>query len=789
MKSVYLFENLPPEAEQRTGGKGGMLATLFRHGYPVPPGFVVLPQAFAGETLVPEGRDAALQAASQLEAGGATRFAVRSSALGEDSASASFAGSYESLLDVRLEAIPQAIEAVRASRHNERARQYASALRLPPTPEMAVVVQQMVDARISGVLFTADPVSGSRERMAGNYTQGPGDRLVSGEVDGQPFELSRQNGRLEMPAGIPPDSSLVAHAEKLFELGGRLESALGMPQDIEWAIDQDGLHLLQARPITHLAGHNPVTGEWNDSRLGDYLWTSTNFGEALPDVMTPLTWSAMQVFFRVNRVGIESEALPMGGNIGGRLYMNISLAATFLTALGIPEEKMRHLAAETFGEIPEQIEIPRLVPSRWETLRRWLPNALRRMRLVAGLKRQVPSFICETPQKSAQLKNLIAEADSAPALRNVWQSHLEPLLEHSMLMLAAGTSDYKNLSRKLRTRLSRMVGDGETNALMSGLHPRDDLASLGPLVGLTRVREGEITRQEFAALYGHRGPSEFELSIPTAGEFPELLDGQLSEISRNPVSAAALTAAKHEQHTAAWKRLASAFPNQASRLQRDLARLSRASRTREAVRAEVVRSYRLLRPYALRAAMFTGIGEDVFFLSLEEVEALLAGDRTALAFVEQRKKSYERYRSLPPYPPIIRGRFEPEQWASDPRRRSDIFDPSLESISPDSERLRGFAGSPGIVEGPARVLESPDQGAALLPGEILVANTTNIGWTPLFPRAAAIVTDVGAPLSHAAIVARELGIPAVVGTGSATMRLRTGDRLRVNGGKGTVELL
>jgi phosphoenolpyruvate synthase/pyruvate phosphate dikinase len=138
---------------------------------------------------------------------------------------------------------------------------------------------------------------------------------------------------------------------------------------------------------------------------------------------------------------------------------------------------------------------------------------------------------------------------------------------------------------------------------------------------------------------------------------------------------------------------------------------------------------------------------------------------------------------------IIRGRFDPFQWAADPNRRNDIYDATAATPVSTSKTMRGFAGAGGRVEGLVRVLDGPDQGDQLQPGEILVAVTTNVGWTPLFPRAAAVITDVGAPLSHAAIVARELGIPAVVGCGSATTRLRTGDRVLVDGGRGTVEIL
>ena len=120
----------------------------------------------------------------------------------------------------------------------------------------------------------------------------------------------------------------------------------------------------------------------------------------------------------------------------------------------------------------------------------------------------------------------------------------------------------------------------------------------------------------------------------------------------------------------------------------------------------------------------------------------------------------------------------------------DFFDSTMSMpIATDSEVLKGFAGAAGKVEGIVRILATPEEGEKLQPGEILVSTTTNVGWTPLFPRSAAIITDVGAPLSHAAIVARELGIPAVVGCGNATLRLKTGDRVIVDGGQGIVHIL
>lgn len=199
----------------------------------------------------------------------------------------------------------------------------------------------------------------------------------------------------------------------------------------------------------------------------------------------------------------------------------------------------------------------------------------------------------------------------------------------------------------------------------------------------------------------------------------------------------------------------------------------------------------MVRAFALRAGELTGTGNDIFFLYSDEVENLLTGDDSAVKHIPARRENYEKYKALPPLPSIIRGRFNPLEWAKDPQRRMDYYDATRPAANPApaSQTLKGYAGAAGRVEGSVRILANPEEGEKLEPGEILVAATTNIGWTPLFPKAAAIITDIGAPLSHAAIVARELGIPAAVGCRNATTRLKTGDKVLVDGGQGVVQIL
>jgi pyruvate,water dikinase len=303
-----------------------------------------------------------------------------------------------------------------------------------------------------------------------------------------------------------------------------------------------------------------------------------------------------------------------------------------------------------------------------------------------------------------------------------------------------------------------------------------------------------MTREAYLEQCGHRGALEVEVSVPRPAEDPGWLDRQLATFARSPVDVEGMLAAQRAASDAAWSRLQQRHPRKARPVRRRIEKAAEAARTREAARSESTRVIWVVREWALRIADLTGLGEGVFFLAIDELLGLLAGEDAPVATVPARQNTYERYKALPPYPLLIRGRFDPFQWAADPDRRSDAFDshglvPTLVLKPPSENVIMGMPGSAGQVEGWVRRLDDPEQGEQLQAGEVLVASQTNIGWTLFFPRAAAIVTDVGAPLSHAAIVARELGIPAVVNCGDATVRLRTGDRVRVDGTQGTVEIL
>lgn len=278
MDNIYTLMELPQDCFSLAGGKGGTLALLQQAKYPIPNGFIILPVAFDDDGLRVTVWDEVLNHLHILRHGKKDMLvAVRSSANSEDSSTVSFAGEFETVLNISQdEEVFKAINTVYQSRLGERAEAYSSMQGIKDGHTMAVVVQEMVPAEYAGILFTANPVTGSDTQMLGSFVSGLGDKLVSGIVDGERFSLSRPNGRFEGPDILRP------FARKLFRLCKKLESELGSFQDIEWAIANGKLYLLQSRPITTMQSFNPMTGEWNDSYLGDFLWSSTNVGEAMP---------------------------------------------------------------------------------------------------------------------------------------------------------------------------------------------------------------------------------------------------------------------------------------------------------------------------------------------------------------------------------------------------------------------------------------------------------------------------------------------------------------------------
>ena len=619
--------------------------------------------------------------------------------------------------------------------------------------------------------------------------------LVSYQV-GSKEMMTVADGTATRAAGTPPGLRSAAvlspgQAGELARVGLAIEKLYDEPVDIEWALAAGELSVVQARPIT-AAASRPAAGpgeQWNDSLAGDYLWSNGNLGEAFPDVMTPATWSFVELLMTRMTFPPSLPGYRGYGRIGGRFYANVSMSISLEALAGISPRRFAVLFGPVLGKLPPIEEIPRPRLPRWKVIRLMVPAAVAMLRRVRASQKRMPQFLADAPGRCERLRAEIEQTTDATVLASLWAAEGPAAVRRGLRH--ALPPRWRTVPRccPVPGKLATLVGEADSALLLSGQQAEGTpLASLGPVTGLARLARGEIDRDTFTRQYGHRGSHEVELSIPRPAEDPAWIDDQLAALHDTARDADALLADQEAARAAAWERLARQDPKKAAAARKLVARWARVARDREAARSEVVRSAWVARTWVRRAGQLTGHGDDLFFLELPETVGLLRGDPAPLAEVPARRAAYETYQALPPYPALIRGRFDPIRWAADPNRRSDYYDERAQTAKPD-DTITGFPGAAGVVEGIARVLRTPEDAAQLGDGEILVTTVTNIGWTPTFPRAAAVVTDVGAPLSHAAIVARELGIPAVVGCGNATMLLHTGDRVRVDGSHGTVEVL
>jgi phosphohistidine swiveling domain-containing protein len=528
--------------------------------------------------------------------------------------------------------------------------------------------------------------------------------------------------------------------------------------------------------------------EWNDSLAGDFLWSNVNFGEAVTEVMTPLTWSVIQ--FTLDD-WIFVPGMPTVGVIGGRPYLNISIFATLFYGLGRSrEDLLSYMESTLYMRLPDDMAIPSIPVSR-STLLGCMANAVRVQLKQRRSLQKAPAYLDTNKAWFRAIREAIESQTTTTGLRDLWLTKMRPHIKTGVWCVLGSATYSADYTLKLRRELAERVGPQDADSLIANLSVGEaPLDSLGPVVGLDKVVRGEISRASYLEDYGHRGPQEFELSVARPAEDPAWLERELGNLKRSPVDVEDLVAKQHHAFEAACKRLQAQSPRAARSLNRKIAESGRRARLRELARSAYVRDRWAIRLWALRAGELTGLGHQVFYLTLDEVLMYLAGDATVTDTIKPRRKAYERYKCLPPYPPVIRGRFDPFAWAADPNRATDIYDDQQASAARAEPGLVvGSPGSAGVVEGIVRVVDNPGTDDHLQPGEILVAVQTDIAWTLLFPRAVAVITDVGAPLSHAAIVARELGIPAVVGCGNATAVLKTGDRVRVDGGQGKVEIL
>ena len=716
------------------GTKASNLARLTSAGFPVPPGIVVTPAARANwDEVCPQLRESAAEL-------GAQRFAVRSSGTVEDLQEDSFAGQYETFLGVPLHELPDAVGRVFDSGSASRVSAYREA-RAGATSESSrsrtpVLVQVMVEADSAGVAFTANPVTGERGEVVVTAVRGLGERLVSGEAVGDEWVVRRNEAscRRDRESAITAEQALEVAA-----LARHVEEHFGSPQDIEWAISGDELYLLQARPMTAL----PEPVEWRPPAPG-YWMRNFRLGEWLPEAMTPLfaDWLLRLIedgYLRGMRATVGTTVPFRYAEINGWYYTSLPKVSPWVLARAMLQSRGRMigvlwnvLVRVNNDPVAADRAVLRRLGEEWRT--EILP---RYRRLVTTAQERVESA---TP---AQLAGIVDEVGTTAG-------------EYLFSLAMVGGSAWK-----MEGCLGKFVHQH--------LADKVDFSYQLLLRGLPGVDAGIPPHAVLSVDWYH--PTLGELGVGGQGSEPreEAGDGV-----RRPEIATEREAAEE-----ACRAMLADRPEQLSRFDALLEVAQRYAVLRERQARDFTLAWPLLRRCALRLGEILDAAEDVFFLTRDE----LYGQEDLREVVADRRHRWERQRRL--RAPLALG--------APPKAIRNLMHGAAETARtrpvPSDAILVGEPASPGRATGAVRIVRGPEDFHRFRSGEVLVARLTAPAWTPLFDRAAAVVTDGGTLAAHASLIAREYGIPAVVATGDATLRLRDGEAVTVDGGAGTVEVI
>ena len=818
---------------REVGGKAANLIRLRELGFRVPEFEVVTGDArviprFSAESPADE-QQSRPPAGDPAPAPGMTHArlcAVRSSAIGEDAAGLSFAGIHESLLFVREHELRDAIEHVRASAQSERANAYRARHGIAHADKpMPVVVQRMIDARASGVVFTANPVTNDVHELLISAVFGLGEGLVSEGFDADTFVVQKSDLSIAATIVAKPERIVFDKGkgsgttrervedprartltdQQIRELAKTciaIENAFGRPQDIEFAFADDGLYILQSRPVTTIGEYGPAAG----NRI---LWDNSNIVESFSGVTSPMTFSVIRRAYAIvyrqfaEVMGISPEVMReheqvfgnMLGLIRGQVFYNL-LNWYALVRLFPGYEQNRAFMEQMMGV---REAVTDAAPARSNKLA-LIPVALRMLRNFAAIDEHVTEF--ETNFKTHYRRWSRIDFDSLKP-HELMQLYLEfeervlrswraPIINDFFVMIFYGV-------------LKKMLGDSSLqNDLLAGeggIESAEPARLLLQLADVARpdaqlcdaIEDGDLHRvyrehPEFAKeldryleLYGFRCMNELKLEEPSLRDRPELLLTYL----RNYLAAPAKPSNELQIRANAEAR-AFASMNVFKRVlfRFVLKRARKGVRNRENMRFARTRIFGLVREVVrafgrrLHEEQLLDSPDDVFFLGLDELWDYVKGtalttDLRGLAAL--RRREFEEYRAHPE----IDERFETFGMAY----HRNAFR-SRRTAAVASDGMHGVPCSPGIVTGPVKVLSAPGR----LDGEILVAERTDPGWVPLYPSISGLLIERGSILSHSAIVAREMGIPTIVGIRGLTSLVKTGDVVTMDGSTGEIRL-
>jgi pyruvate,water dikinase len=871
MNYVLRFDEVGRDHIGHVGGKGANLGEMVGAGMPVPPGFCVTAEAYRMAIEAADLNSPIQEIIGQFEIGNRSQVergsaqirqlikdapipadieapvvesyrrlgqqlgrevmpvAVRSSATAEDLPGASFAGQQDTYLNVRGER--QLLEHVRrcwASLWTERAVTYRAKQGFDHwMVHLCVVVQAMIDAEVSGILFTANPVSGNRSEAVINASWGLGEAIVSGLVDPDTITVdktqkeivSRQPGAKELAIVYAEDGGTVEvetsaaqrashalsddQALELAEWGERIETHYGAPQDIEWGYAAGRWYVLQARPITTLTDAD----EYN----------RTMFVDIFPDPLSPVFLAVIErlfgsmLDFSFRYLGFEpNEDTPAIGTYYNQPYFNRSYIEQALSPLSpLVREPMVAGLVNPFSRHEEQAARELSLP--------YLRLVANILKFMIRFPQQLPGLLSNYQAEIAAFSDLdltkLSEAEIVRAVQKLVFEDAGLLLNYDFLMISVMRRTYDMLgvllrpsfggeTEELRAKLVSGVTGNITMETNMRLWDLSRIAKQSPEVHKILVEldvreaktrlEAEPQAEEFLQEldrfleeFGHR-EIRMDILYPTWGEDPtpvfSFIRGYLSaDEEQSPHSQQDRLVSERKALTE--RALAGLEQTAAGRYLRSpifrwfLSQTQTHTRERDTMHFELTRLF----PPARKAFMELGRRwtegglldqpEDAYYLSLDEMLEIALEPRPVHELIQQRREEFEANKNRP-WPNIVRG-------------DQEIYP---EGVAPGSVEgdLHGIAGSPGVIGGPARLIRGPEEFERLQKGDILVAPLTNPVWTPLFAIAGGVITEVGGILSHGAIVAREYGIPAVMSVAGATQLLSDGQQITVDGDHGMV---
>lgn len=785
---IFGLSEIPKSLLAEVGGKAKGLHELISFSFPVPEGFVLIDAKHEDEAA----------ALARYKESGLGKVAVRSSATAEDGVNFSGAGQYETVLGVDgEEAFVSAFHQCVSSLGNERSKKYSETFLADGENKMNVVVQQMVDAKFAGVLFTKDPLE--KKGVLIECVQGLGESLVSGTQSSQQYRVAET---ISMPENAWLDEETVA---LLADYAKKAAKLFGMEMDMEWAIDESGKILfLQARPITVTDDGVTVSEFDYPHDVTDYTITTCNVREMMPTAVTPLTLSTsmycldygMRKMMAKNHAVKRVEDLPPYACITP-FYNNMffNMTTNYINAYRV---------AGTCKETSDIVICGRVLDEFPDKFADYSSNFVRVKNLFHFLPFVLSDKIAKNGMDETIVKINFNYDDTAEGLYKQ-TNDLFPFLQDVFFYHYCSSYYSGAASMSAIKGLGKYYPDAnELNALLSGALTNIDGVESAQIINMMKALVGAILEEypnaksyskeelasvissstgkikaaydEFMEKNGHRGVRECELRINCWSDdligFCDSLKGVVATYGQDEGK-------KTKDWTEYLEQLLSPVKKSKRKSLRNLVMRARnGARCREYTKSRCMlavsryrKAYRLIAEKLVERSLLPE-ADLLFFLTKEEVGKLIAGDKTLV------KKAMKRRRL---YPVQCAMRFE-EVSCGKPI-------PIQETPKEGESSFRGIPASPGIVSGKVRIVNTLEDANSLQEGEIMVAACTDVGWTPYYCLAAGLITEIGSCLSHGVVVAREYGLPTVVNARNILHSVKNGDVIRMDGSTGNVTVI